>query len=759
LIVISQWFRRQGIGLGLAGLLLLAACDTTPTPTSIPPASTPTPAPATATVAPPTATVAPPATDTAIPPPTPSAAAPTAPPTTTTTRGGPTPGGTGWEHILTGSGDVRVLAQAPGTPGTLYAAGEKFYRSTDGGQTWTELTPGFAVSQIAVAPSAAQTLYAGTAEGCASGIPGDLRESTDGGATWATRTGGPADLDINPTDPTHLLGIRCDGVGRSTDSGQTWTKLPGTGVTNFDGRSLARGVNDRTVIYAAYLSEGGSLTLQRTSDDGRTWQTFPTDDVRGLTDLAVDPTDARRVYALTISGVLVSTDGGQTWTHQDKGLERAGNDISGNPLIVTNLIFDTGSASSAGTPPALYLGETGFERSARIRRWTGDQWVTVADLNTQTVRRLALVPGADGPALLAATEQGIFRLPLATLSPQGNAPTPAGTSGPAPAVGVWQLVSEQIKDLRVLRGSLTPGGPVYAGGNGVYRSTDGGQTWAAISDPFQVNEIAPAPSDPQVLYAGTGEACYGTIKPALYRSGNGGQSWLPIGAGPFRLAVSATDPNDLIGLQCNQFMHSRDGKTWQKTANGGVENSSGVFLARGVNDPATAYAVFASEGGTARVRRTTNSGTTWTTLPDPAAEVSNPQDIQVDPADAQHVYLVTGTGFFASADGGQTWNTHNSGLEATRPEPDGLYHLGRLALDTSSPPPAGATATLYLSSDPTGLDSAPGQIYRWNGQDAWVAAFDAPTPTGVGAFAFVPDPTHPALLAATGDAIYRLPLL
>jgi hypothetical protein len=146
LIVIPQWFRRKGIGLSLAGLLLLAACDTTPTPTSIPPASTPTPAPATATVAPPTATVAPPATDTAVPPPTPSAAAPTAPPTTTTTRGGPTPGGTGWEHILTGSGDVRVLEQAPGTPGTLYAAGEKFYRSTDGGQTWTALTPGFTVS-------------------------------------------------------------------------------------------------------------------------------------------------------------------------------------------------------------------------------------------------------------------------------------------------------------------------------------------------------------------------------------------------------------------------------------------------------------------------------------------------------------------------------------------------------------------------------------------------------------------------------------
>jgi photosystem II stability/assembly factor-like uncharacterized protein len=676
---------------------------------------------------------------------------PTGPPTTAT------PGGAPWQHVLAENTDIRALAGAPGTPDTLYAGGDTFYRSTDGGQTWTPRTAGFLISEIAVAPSDAQIVYAGGAEGCASGAPGDLRQSTDGGATWTPRTGGPATIDINPTDPTHLLGIRCDGVYRSTDSGQTWSKLPGTGVTNFDGRSLARGVNDRTVIYGAYLSEGGSLTLQRTTDDGRTWQTLPVAGVQGVTGLAVDPTDAHRVFALTIGGLFASTDGGQTWNHQDQGLEHAGNEISNNPLIVTNLVFDQ-SSPTAGPAPTLYIGETGFERSARLRRWTGDQWMTVAVLDAQAVRRLWLVNTAGGPTLLAGTERGIFRLPLAAVAPPADRPTPAGTPTPTPVAGVWQVVTQQVKDVRVLRTGPAPGGPIYAGGNGVYRSTDGGQTWAATSDPFQVNEIALAPSDPQRIYAGTGEACYGTIKPALYRSTNGGQTWGPIGAGPFRFAVSATDPNDLIGLQCYQLMHSRDGKTWQKTANAGVENSSGVFLARGVDTPATAYAVFASEGGTARVRRTTNSGAAWTTQPSPPGDLANPQAIEVDPQDANHVYLVTGTGFFASADGGQTWNAHNTGLEATRPEPDGLYHLGRLALDAVSPPPAGATATLYLSSDPTGLDNTPGRIYRWNGQDAWEAVAETPTGAGLAAFALVPDPTHPALLAAVGDAVYRFVL-
>ena len=98
------------------------------------------------------------------------------------------------------------------------------------------------------------------------------------------------------------------------------------------------------------------------------------------------------------------------------------------------------------------------------------------------------------------------------------------------------------------------------------------------------------------------------------------------------------------------------------------------------------------------VSRTTNSGASWTTLPNPVKDFTNPQDIQVDPTDAKHVYLVSGSGFFASADGGQTWNAHNSGLEATRPEPDGLYHLTHVVLDTSSPPPAGVAGTIGATS-------------------------------------------------------------
>ena len=170
-----------------------------------------------------------------------------------------------------------------------------------------------------MAPSDTQVIYAGTGDGCYSGIPGALHRSTDSGQTWQAVTGGPWDLDINPTNPNQLVGLQCDGVYKSTNGGQTWAKLPGTGVPNYDGATLTRGVNDRTTIYAVYASEGGTAAIQRTTDDARTWQILPTQNMYGLHDLGVDPKNARHIYFVGGSGFYASADGGRPGTSSTKG--------------------------------------------------------------------------------------------------------------------------------------------------------------------------------------------------------------------------------------------------------------------------------------------------------------------------------------------------------------------------------------------------------------------------------------------------------
>ncbi len=339
--------------------------------------------------------------------------------------------------------------------------------------------------------------------------------------------------------------------------------------------------------------------------------------------------------------------------------------------------------------------------------------------------------------------------PTATQPPAPATVTPAPTTAPAAS---WQLVAAAVKDPSAALTSGSPPATVYAGGTGVLRSTDAGQTWAALTTAFPVQEIAVAPSDPQVIYAGTGEGCASGKPGLLERSTDGGQTWTAVTGGPIRLSVDPHNAQTVLGLRCGGVDKSTDGgQTWTHLAGSGVTNYDGLFLVRAPSDANTLYAVYASEGGTPALQRTTDGGQTWTNLP--AVDQPGPRDFTVDPTNAKHVYLLGMAGFLSSADGGQTWNPHNTGLS-----PAGAnYQLSTLAIDTVSPPPAGAAATLYASAG--GLpDGTPQGVLRWNGNNSWVPLAPAPDGHAIYQLLAVRDPAHPALLALTDAGLYRLPL-
>lgn len=91
-------------------------------------------------------------------------------------------------------------------------------------------------------------------------------------------------------------------------------------------------------------------------------------------------------------------------------------------------------------------------------------------------------------------------------------------------------------------------------GGGVWKTLNGGVTWANVSDGYlgssSVGAIALAPSDPNVVYLGTGEACIrGNVSPGdgMYRSDDGGASWQHLGLGDTRhiarVRVHPTNPD------------------------------------------------------------------------------------------------------------------------------------------------------------------------------------------------------------------------
>ena len=221
-------------------------------------------------------------------------------------------------------GRVVAVAGCPVEPATFYfgACAGGVWKSTDAGQTWLCMTDGFfrtaAVGAIAVAPSAANVIYAGTGEAC-------IRNDVSHG----------------------------DGVYKSVDGAKTWTHL-GLDDTRHIGRILVH-PTDPELVYVAALGHAWGRNKQRgifrSKDGGRTWaNVLFRSDRTGSHDIALDPVNPSILYAPTWQaqryphalvsggaecGLWRSTDGGDTWT-----------DISRSPGLPKGMLGKIGVAVS-----------------------------------------------------------------------------------------------------------------------------------------------------------------------------------------------------------------------------------------------------------------------------------------------------------------------------------------------------------------------------------------------------------------------------
>ncbi len=276
------------------------------------------------------------------------------------------------------------------------------------------------------------------------------------------------------------------------------------------------------------------------------------------------------------------------------------------------LILAMSVASAAATPSRAAVG-----------------WWTSQGPPGGEVADLALLAGAQ-PALLAATYGGVFRTPDG-----GN--TWVGCNKGLGYPWIAALATDPADAARAYAAT-------YENGL-VYRSLDGGRTWApkSLGRSFFVYALAVAPSDPARLYAGGQQG--------MLRSSDYGQTWANASTGledegVEAMAVDPTSPGTVwvVTAYDNKVFRSTDGgATWQPRG-----PALDVYsLAIDPNLPSVLYA-----GTHDGVRRTDNGGETWSPRGLAGRTV---EALAIDPANPQRLYAGTGNGLFRSLDAGLGW--------------------------------------------------------------------------------------------------------
>ena len=301
-------------------------------------------------------------------------------------------------------------------------------------------------------------------------------QSTDAGASWKLSNEGVEFVVVHQVlqdiaDPTLVHAAVADnGYLRSTDGGDHFTTLRGTGISN-NIKDMAQSPADPQRLYAVGCAEHGwrSNALFVSTDRGLTWSRTPTPGLPDLNDksrscntVVVDPRDAQRVV-LAVSGDVgqgaggpyLSTDGGVTWTWLGEGLPQGKPWFSGS-------IWKTGRELAAAPDGTLLTvsprtggvyklrdGDTMWQRLDFEPQ--GAQFAVAAD--PHDAARFFVTSTGKGGGVCRTTDGGATWAQVS--QPDG---------------GATHIVVDRVTPGRVA--STTPQGPIL--------STDGGRTWTPI---------------------------------------------------------------------------------------------------------------------------------------------------------------------------------------------------------------------------------------------------------------------------------------
>jgi photosystem II stability/assembly factor-like uncharacterized protein len=563
-----------------------------------------------------------------------------------------TDAGKTWTHAgLPESRHIPRVRIHPRDPDIVYAAvlGHLFgpnpergvYRTRNGGKTWERIlfvNENAGAIDLILDPTNPRILYASTWRvrrtpySLESGGPGSaLWKSTDGGDTWLELTKNPGmpkgplgiiGVTVSPTNPENVYAIveaEEGGVFRSRDGGRTWTK-------SNDERALRQRAWYYTRIYADPKDEEAvyvvNVQFHRSKDGGKTFTAIRTPHGDNH-DLWIDPADPLRMIESNDGGANVSMDGGRTWTGQDNQPTAQFYRVSTDNDFPYRLLGGQQDNSAMRI-----RSRSAFDGAIGERDWDetagGESGYVVADPQNPDV----IYGGSYGGLLVRLNHD----------------------TGEASDVNVWpdDPMGGGAADLKyrfqwnypIL---FSPHDPdmLYAAANVLFRSTNEGRTWEAISPDLTRNDKSKqGPSGGPITKDNTSVEYYGTI--------------FTVAESPLEKGVLWTGSDD--GL-----VHvSRDaGKAWKNVTPKGMPEwmminsvDAHPFEKGGLYVAGTKYK---SDDFRPYLYRTTDYGATWTRIDQGIDPMHFTRVVRADPVRRGLLYAGTEHGVYVSFDDGGRW--------------------------------------------------------------------------------------------------------
>jgi photosystem II stability/assembly factor-like uncharacterized protein len=561
--------------------------------------------------------------------------------------------GKSWTHVWTQEGQIGQLAVHPRNPDIAFAAvlGHAFganpergvYRTRDGGKTWQQVLKKdekTGASAVVFDPSNPNILFAGLWQArrfpwdLTSGGPGSgLYVSRDGGDTWKQLTGsglpegiwGKIGVAVAPSEPRRvyaLIEAENGGLYRSDDGGETWTLASGSHELRqrfwYYGTLAVSPANPDEVWVP-------QVPMLKSIDGGRTFE-----HVAGLThgdnhDIWFDPTNARRMIACDDGGVYISTNGGQSWLWPPLPIGQFYHVSADNrvPFHVAGSLQDIGTAQG----PSDSLVSRGIRNTDWHGVGGGEAGWVISD-------------AADPNIVYAGEYLGyLSRYDDRTGEARNISPWPENPSGHG-----GEDMRYRFQWTAPIAASPHDPKVIYYGANVIFRTGDGGQTWATISPDLTRNDkskqkwaggpitgdntgvetfdtvfvIAESPVRKDLLWAGSDDGL-------VHVSEDGGEAWRDVTAAvpglPEWGTVSMIEPS-----------HFDAGTAWL------------VVDAHRLDDPRP------------YLWRTSDLGRTWKRLDGGLPRDVYLHSVREDPAGRGLLYLATEQGVAFSRDEGATWH-------------------------------------------------------------------------------------------------------